>query len=251
VISPSAPGQRHAALRTLALFVVLTALSACNLIPEAERYDVYQLPAASPEQPHAATSLTVLRVGVAASGDLLASNRIITVHDQVRMSSYAGARWASATPKLWQDHLVASLRRDGRLPHVAEEGDRVGVAHELRTTLHAFHIEDPADGGTARVAAEVRLIDVGNRHMIASQHFSAAQPLSTDSAETAARALGEATRTVTREIIDWSAEHLERTAAARAGSLTETGRLGILSGFTGIAGVYASPIPPRIATEQE
>nr|WP_242463925.1 ABC-type transport auxiliary lipoprotein family protein [Halorhodospira halophila] len=145
-----------------------------------------------------------LRVTTPSSSDLLAGNRIAVATGEHRMSTFAGARWVSPLPRLWQEHLIETFYADGRIHRLSADGERLSADLELRTTLRAFQIETRDEGPRARVVVDARLVDVGQRRIVATERFAATRDVASDDTDAAVAALGAANRSVGRELVAWT-----------------------------------------------
>lgn len=199
---------RRVAPLTLLVLLALAGLGACTLLPDAQTYTAYQLP--PPEEEDAAdaedTVEWTLRVATPGSSDLLAGNRIAVATGSHRMSAFRDARWVSSLPRLWQEQLIDTFRADGRIQHLSADGERIAADLELRTTLRAFEMETAGDDAPpqARVVVDARLVDIGQRRIVAAQRFAASSEASAGDAPAAVAALGAANRSVNRELVAWT-----------------------------------------------
>ncbi len=203
-------------MRLLTAMAALAALAACTILPEPERYVTYRLPAPTPETAGQAQEAlpATLRLTPPRASDRLASSRILVALEGERLSAYSGARWVSPAPKLWQDAMATAFRADGRLPKVIAGGERLPADLELRSTLRAFEIDrSTEDEAQARAVLHARLIALHERDIVATRRFTASAPLAKAETEGAVAALGDASRELTEDLIEWTitqaAEHSE------------------------------------------
>ncbi|MBK1735375.1 hypothetical protein CKO15_08780 [Halorhodospira abdelmalekii] len=243
------PGQWAAcrgrrAVTTVGVFALLGLLSGCGVWPEPRTYDAYRLTVteAAIDSGAAADSIAAERSAVQSEGmrlnaavptlrltsprtdDVLSSNRIAVLGADGRVSSYEGARWVSAVPKLWRDALLELFRDDGRLPAVVGDDERLNADWELRSTLHTFHLvadtESGAESGTpqaplVRIVLDARWVDPRSQRLIAVRRFTAQVPVTgaaggaetiDDKPAAAVRAFAAASRIVGQQVVDWTWE---------------------------------------------
>ncbi|HBS80516.1 MAG TPA: hypothetical protein DD989_18005, partial [Pseudomonas sp.] len=71
---------RHRSMRRLALFGLITALSACSVLPESETLRIFLLPTSpTPQQASEPTIQQALRINTPQASRILASQRIAVV----------------------------------------------------------------------------------------------------------------------------------------------------------------------------
>lgn len=170
----------------LACGILLTlALGACSVLPQPEVVNTYVLtpPSGAPDAPSAPDdrasgavkvlpSLAVMRPTASPGLD---SRRVAVVEEERRLSSYPGVRWAAATPDLWRDYLIDTLRADPRWAAVSSEEQRLLTDLELHSTLQAFQAETTAQGLQVRIRVDAQLVDRVGRRVVATQRVDATQ----------------------------------------------------------------------------
>ena len=136
----------------------------------------------------------------------------------------AGAEWTDRAPLLFGLFLERSFENTGRYTAV---GDRVALPvadFTLQTDIRALHLDQTAGRSRAIVAFGARLTDrrggtLGNRI------FRAEVPLDGRDNDAAVRALNEAARQATSEVIGWIEPLVADGVAARAAEVeTRNGR---------------------------
>jgi cholesterol transport system auxiliary component len=190
--------------RLLPSALLLALLSGCSILPKSEVLDVYVLPAqrmlAAPEQASVALSL---RVNQPHANPLLYSTRIAVIPADNRISVYQGARWSDRAPLLLRDRLVDAFRDDGRLK-VSSDESRLLADLELDSDLRAFHSEYQNGMPAVRILLEARLVESGNRRILASRRFEINQTASDTSLTAVVEAFGQAGDQLARDVLEWA-----------------------------------------------
>lgn len=203
--------------RCLALATVLlvTALSACSILPEREAVDVYLLPgsighARTPSAPPLEASLRVLRP---VSGSRIAGRRIVVVPDDRLVSVYQGVSWSDPAPVLMRERIVDALLAGQRFASVSTDERSLFADFELDTDLRAFQSEYRNGRPEAVVRIDARLARGDTRRIVADRRFEAREAAAGTAVADVVDAMGRAADRVAREIADWLAT---QAAAQRA-----------------------------------
>lgn len=184
----------------------LTLLSACQVLPEREPVDLYQLPPASIS---AASGVAIdggFRLMTPESSDALNGARLLILNNNNGFQAWAGTRWTAPIPALWRDWLLDAFWRDGRFSALSTDSTVLQSQRSLGGMLRAFHIEHDGRQQVAVIRFDAQLIDSASREIIASQRFEASEPVNGDDARAAVAAMGVAADRLARELVAWAAE---------------------------------------------
>src|SRR5690606_32960062 len=130
--------QRICTLVTVSLLVTL---SACQVLPEREPVDLYQLP---PSTLSASSSSAIeggLRLLTPDSSDALSGARLLILGEGNSFQAWGGVRWTAPIPALWRDWLLDAYWRDGRFNALSTDSTMLQVERALSGMLRAFQIE--------------------------------------------------------------------------------------------------------------
>lgn len=190
-------------LALIALLIV-SWLSACTVLPEAESVDVYRLhPATTIVTDSSQEFPSALRVSRPLVTDLLAGNRVLRLHADQSFAAYSATRWSSAIPVLWRDWLTDALSQNSGFSQVSSDIDNVAADLELTGTLRNFHIETHDGRSYAVVQFDARLIKLTGRSVSAQQRFDARVAVTDNSSGAAVAALSQATQAVYTDLVAW------------------------------------------------
>lgn len=184
----------------------MTLLSACQVLPEREPVDLYQLPPASISAASGTAIDGGLRLMTPESSDALNGARLLILNNNNGFQAWAGTRWTAPIPALWRDWLLDAFWRDGRFRALSTDSNVLQSQHSLGGMLRAFHIEHDGRQQVAVIRFDAQLIDSASREIIASQRFEASEPVSGNNASAAVAAMGMAADRLARALIDWAAE---------------------------------------------
>lgn len=195
--------RRFASLASVIAVLLFTA--GCTVLPESEPVTLHYLPvpAIAATAPVAQTDWT-LRVQKPDASDALAGRRLMVTDPDLQLSALAGARWASPVPALWQNHLIAALRADGRIAAVSSDGDNLHAERILGGTLQAFQLQlDDAGEAAVVIRYDATLADAATRRIIASRSFESRQPVANQRTETLVRGFGDAADELAETVTEW------------------------------------------------
>lgn len=200
---------RPAASRTLTWMLVALLLGACNVIPEREPVDLFELPATTLDANSGAAISGGLRLLTPDSSDVLSGTRLLILNNN-SFQAWPAARWTAPMPQLWRDWLLDAFWRDGRFSELSTDSTVLQAERSLSGMLRAMHTERSGGRMTAVIRFDAQLIESASRTIIASQRFEAREPLSGESTTAAVIAMGSAADTLARELIEWAAQHSSR-----------------------------------------
>ena len=200
--------RQPAGIHTI-LFAVFLLLPACNVLPEREPVDLFQLPPATINASDGPAVAGGLRLMTPDSSDALSGTRLLILNNNT-FQAWPAARWAAPVPQLWRDWLLDAFWRDARFDSLSTDSTVLQAERSLNGMLRAMHTESVDGRMTAVVRFDAQLITSASRTIIASQRFEAREPVTSGSTEAAVAALGTAADRLARELIDWAAAHSSR-----------------------------------------
>lgn len=195
----------------LALFALLSAASACSVLPESETLRIFLLPT-TPTQQQASepTTQQALRINTPQASRILASQRIAVVPQGNEISAYGGARWSDTAPVLLRDRLIEAFQRDGRLPSVSNEDVNLYSDLSLHSDLRAFQSVYIDGKPVVIIKLDARLVNRNDQHTLANRRFEIRQPSTDPSVENVVEAFGLAADRLSAEIVDWTLSHAQQ-----------------------------------------
>ncbi|GAB3468892.1 ABC-type transport auxiliary lipoprotein family protein [Azotobacter salinestris] len=187
------------------LLVLLVNLSACSVLPEAERIHIYRLPGTPLQaQPATARLDQALRIATPKADRMLGSARIAVVPEGNRISSYQGARWSDDAPTLLRDRLIEAFREDGRAASVSSDDNHLHADLELLGDLRGFHSEYVDGKPQVRVSLDVNLVHSASQRILASRRFEVRQSARDERLDSVVAAFGTAGDQLSRQLVDWT-----------------------------------------------
>jgi len=150
------------------MIVLLSVLGGCGWLPSSEPTQSWTLepvPAVT-GQPVRVDGVRVLTPQVP---DLLAGRFILVVPEGQPPGVYAGARWSSAIPRLWRDHLLSALQRDSRFSRISGDEVRLAADKLLVSRLDAFQVEYQQGEPQVVIRGYLQLVDAESRRVLAER----------------------------------------------------------------------------------
>ncbi|WP_407293662.1 ABC-type transport auxiliary lipoprotein family protein [Stutzerimonas zhaodongensis] len=195
----------------LALLALLSAASACSVLPESETLRIFLLPT-TPTQQQASepTTQQALRINTPQASRILASQRIAVVPQGNEISAYGGARWSDTAPVLLRDRLIEAFQRDGRLPSVSNEDVNLYSDLSLHSDLRAFQSVYIDGKPVVIIKLDARLVNRNDQHTLANRRFEIRQPSTDPSVENVVEAFGLAADRLSAEIVEWTLSHAQQ-----------------------------------------
>jgi len=198
-------------LSRLALLGLLTAISACSVLPESETLRIFLLPTTpTQQQASEATTQKTLRINTPQASRVLASQRIAVVPQGNEISAYGGARWSDAAPVLLRDRLIEAFQRDGRMPSVSNEDVNLYSDLSLHSDLRAFQSVYVDGKPVVIIKLDARLVNRNDQHTLANRRFEVRQPSADSDVESVVEAFGLASDRLSAEIVDWTLSHAQQ-----------------------------------------
>lgn len=196
-------------VKTVTAVLCVLLLGACNVLPEREPVDLYQLPAAAISTHSGATISGGMRLLTPDTSDALSGSRLLILDDNT-FQAWPTARWAAPIPQLWRDWLLDAFWRDGRFSSLSTDSTVLQAERSVNGMLRALHTENSNGRATAVIRFDAQLIESGNRTIIASRRFEAREALQGNTPAASVAALGIAADRLARELIDWAAAESAR-----------------------------------------
>ncbi|KAF0861901.1 ABC-type transport auxiliary lipoprotein family protein [Pseudomonas sp. LD120] len=194
-------------LAPVALSAALALSSACSILPKSEPLDIYRLPvnqsrATAPGQA-LPWSLQLLKPQ---AGDALNSARIAVIPRGNLISSYKASRWSDPAPILLRNRLLDGFQRDGRVRLLSTDDSNLQTELALGGDLQAFQTEYQGKNAQVVIRLDARLIRGYDQKILSSQRFEVRQPLSDTQVPAVIAGFGQASDTLTRQVVEWAVE---------------------------------------------
>lgn len=198
----------------LLLAGTLLSLGACSILPKQAPSDVYRLPTAASGSLKPSTQVPwSLRVAKPKSSEILDSPRIAVIPQGDVISSYKGARWSEPAPKLLRNRLTDAFYRDARVQSISTDDSNLQADFELGGELQAFQSEYHGQAIEVVIRLDARLADARQR-IIASRRFEVLRPVADKQVSAVVAAFGQASDTLTAQVLQWTMEEGQRHYAA-------------------------------------
>ena len=189
----------------VAVSTMATLVSACQVLPEREQVDLYQLPPSTISSNSGATIEGGLRLLTPDSSDALGGARLLILGDNNSFQAWGGVRWTAPVPALWRDWLLDAYWRDGRFEALSTDSTVLQAQRALSGMLRGFHIETVNGRQVAVIRFDAQLLDSSTRSVLASRRFESSENIVGTSAEAAVAALGIAADRLASDLISWTA----------------------------------------------
>lgn len=190
--------------RALPALLMAMLLAGCSLLPDQEPVRLFTLPEPSLPASHEVTRDLTLRVDTPSAVAPLDGRRLLVMPSPGEFQAYAGARWSDDAPRLLRDHLIAALRRDGRLAAVVDDASRARSDATLTSHLSGFHSRYRDDAPEVVLRLEVQLLDEASREVLASRRLEAVVASDGDNLDAVVAAFGRAADRLAVELVDWT-----------------------------------------------
>jgi len=202
---------RHRSVFRLALFGLISALTACSVLPESETLRIFLLPTSpTPQQASEPTIQQALRINTPQASRILSGQRIAVVPQGNEISAYGGARWGDAAPVLLRDRLIEAFQRDGRMPSVSNEDVNLYADLSLHSDLRAFQTVYIDGKPVVVVVLDARLVNRNDQRTLANRRFEVRQPSADPSVESVVEAFGQASDRLSADILEWTLSHARK-----------------------------------------
>ncbi|NBF00685.1 ABC transporter [Pseudomonas sp. Fl5BN2] len=189
----------------LALSGALALTSACSILPKAEPLDIYRLPVGQSSTPTPGKVLSwSLQLLKPQAGDALNSARIAVIPQGNLISNYKASRWSDPAPVLLRNRLLDGFQRDGRVQLLSTDDSNLQTDLALGGDLQAFQTEYQGNAAQVVIRLDARLIRGNDQKILASRRFEVRQPLSETQVPAVVAGFGQASDTLTRQVVDWA-----------------------------------------------
>lgn len=200
--------MKNALKRTIGTALLLSAFTACSILPESEPVQLLdpRLPSSSRDVQTESVAWT-LNVTRPESDPTRDSTRVLVRTGQGRLQVHPTARWVSAAPELLRSLLVRHMRDVNILTHVS--AGAAGMDRTLALDLRRFELAEAGENGLqSEIQVEARLFDSRSAELLGSKLFESRQPV--EAADT--DAIVQGFETALGEIIPALADWLTETA---------------------------------------
>lgn len=192
-------------LRRTCLVGLLGLLCACSVLPEAEQFSIYQLPAAPAARAQPATrSDASLRISKPQSGNVIDSVRILVLRESNQISAYQGVRWSDPAPVLLRNRLVDAFKQDGGIGSLSTDDSNLQADLELGGDLRAFQVEYQRGQPVVVIRLDARLVQSASRRIVAARSFDVRQTVEGAKVPEVIVAFGQAADTLAAQVRDWT-----------------------------------------------
>lgn len=193
--------------RPLLTVGLLSLLAACSILPKSEPSNVYLLPAAPATVAGSAAAVNwSLRIAKPQATMALDSPRIAVVPEGSVISSYQGARWSDNGPVLLRNRLIDGFQADGRIAELSSDDAQLQADLVLVSDLRAFQSEYHNGRVTVVVRLDAQLVNSASRKIVAARRFDVQQPASGDQVAEVVSAFGQASNTLSSQLVPWVLE---------------------------------------------
>lgn len=189
-------------LRLFTLFAI-TFVGACSVLPEPNRYQLYQLAPSSLNAQPASVEADSLRIRPPRTDDLTRTNRVVVRQQGQRLSAWSGIRWVSPAPKLWRDQLLDAFHNSGAFRTLGTPGDNLDADLELTGHLRAFHLDQTHTPPRAVIRFDAQLTGQHQGGIQATRRFEVTEALTANTPAAAATAMSAATDRMAEQLLDW------------------------------------------------
>jgi cholesterol transport system auxiliary component len=181
---------------------------ACSILPKADPQDVYRLPAApnAASSTHANSVPWSLRLSKPQASDVLNSAKIAVIPQGDLISSYKASRWSDPTPILLRNRLLTGFAQDGRVQLLSTDDSNLQTDLELGGNLQAFQTEYQGNAAQVVISLDALLVRGNDQRILASRRFEVRQPLSDVKVPAVVAGFGQASDTLTAQVIAWTVE---------------------------------------------
>lgn len=135
------------------------------------------------------------------------TDRIVVRTGPYSIAYLKGAQWVDGLPKLVQSRLIESFENAHLVGSVARPSDSLNANFKLITEIRRFDIA--AADGQAVVQISAKIADDQTGRVLAGRIFTGQASGSAAQGASATHALDEALASVMRQIVAWSALHMD------------------------------------------
>lgn len=192
--------------------------SACSILPKADPLDVYRLPSVQSSASSTRTNPVPwsLRLAKPQASDVLNSARIAVIPRGDLISSYKASRWSDPTPILLRNRLLAGFAQDGRVQLLSTDDSNLQTDLELGGNLQAFQTEYQGNTAQVVISLDALLVRGNDQRILASRRFEVRQPLSDVKVPAVVAGFGQASDTLTAQVIAWTVEQGQKNTTGKS-----------------------------------
>lgn len=133
------------------------------------------------------------------------SSRVVVREAGNVLSYLPEAQWSDTLPRLLQTRLLQTFEASS-FPNIGRPDDQLAVDVTLATEVREFEI-NVAEGVSARIVINAKLVDEQRRQIFASEVFTATRPAQLEPTTAAIAALDTALQDVMAQILQWTARN--------------------------------------------
>ncbi|WP_420562400.1 ABC-type transport auxiliary lipoprotein family protein [Thalassobaculum sp.] len=136
----------------------------------------------------------------------LSSARIAVAREPLTLDYYAGVAWVDDAPNMVQRLLVESFENSNRIIGVGREGVSFRSDYTLKVELREFQAEyfNAAATPTINVRINVKMVQMPQRTIIASQGFDTKRPAPSNRMSDIVQTFDAALGIVLRDVVIWT-----------------------------------------------
>ncbi|XOZ33667.1 ABC-type transport auxiliary lipoprotein family protein [Halomonadaceae bacterium KBTZ08] len=187
----------------LVTLVAITFVGACSVLPQPNRYELYQLAPSSLNTQGSTLEADSLQIRAPRTDDLTRTNRVVVRQQGQRLSAWSGIRWVSPAPELWRDQLLDALHNTGAFHTLGTPGANLNTDLELTGHLRAFHLDQTQDPPQAVIRFDAQLTGQHQGGIQATRRFEVTETLTANTPASAATAMSAATDRMAEQLLDW------------------------------------------------
>ncbi|WP_434777878.1 ABC-type transport auxiliary lipoprotein family protein [Neisseria sp. Ec49-e6-T10] len=194
----------------LKLFLILTLLSACSVLPTPPSLQSYLLPSYTDttQNPPYQTIKASLRINQPYTSHFLSTTRIVAQSQGNELAVYKGARWADPTPILFRNRVIQEFRTDGRIKALSSDDDHLQADYELNGDLLAFQGVSHSEGNKVLIRFYAKLTRTSDKSIIASQTFEVSQAINGRNIDGVIKAFGLANDRLNAQLLTWAIQNM-------------------------------------------
>jgi len=190
-------------LATLTLLLLAGCTTGDLLAPSGPAAKLYTLKAPLTVQVAAQTVNWQLLIETPNAPIDLNLSRIAVTPSPARIDYYANAAWADRPPAMFQELLLQSFAKSGKIAAVQRQSGGLKADFLLTSDLQDFEVDASSGNPAAHVVVTMRLVRTRDRTIVASKQFESAIQVRGD-LEEAVYSFDSALGEILPQIVDWA-----------------------------------------------
>ncbi|MCW8194495.1 hypothetical protein F6455_06825 [Proteobacteria bacterium 005FR1] len=196
-------------LFAIPLLIVLSFISGCNVVPEAESVRQFMLPQTPIDFETGRQQIQAnLRVQTPEPSGVIGGRRIAVLPGDSEIQTYRGARWSEAAPALLRDRMIEAFIENGRLASVYDGETGVAADYQLLSRLRAFQSEYVDGEPQVRILLDAILTGSDGREAIASERFEIRESSASEDIDAVVQSFGRASDRLSKQVVEWATEQI-------------------------------------------